>query len=156
MKNSQTTRTGRDVRLSPRDWDLHLDWILAWHCDLDLDRAILGSKFFDIHLSPCCNFILSFLANEGGVCAKFHELFIDAEDPNLSQWESRNTGIVNFAYHLKALPTTVSKLAFAHEIGHSFGSPVSFTRIWSQIFHVKSFKMMHFMSLYFNFSVRYL
>jgi len=62
-------------------------------------------------------------ANEGGVCAKFHELFIDAEDPNLSQWESRNTGIVNFAYHLKALPTTVSKLAFAHEIGHSFGSP---------------------------------
>ena len=70
-----------------------------------------------------------FLANEGGVCAKFHELFIDAEDPNLSQWESRNTGIVNFAYHLKALPTTVSKLAFAHEIGHSFGSPVSFTKI---------------------------
>ena len=38
-----------------RDWDLCFDWNLDWYCDwdlnLDLDRAILGPKFFDIHFN---------------------------------------------------------------------------------------------------------
>ena len=49
----------------------------------------------------------------------------DEKDPKSTQWQSHNTGVVNFAYHLKELPPSVSKLAFVHEIGHSFGSPVS-------------------------------
>jgi len=61
-------------------------------------------------------------ADEGGVCAKFHDVK-NGEDPKSSEWQSHNTGVVNFAYHLKELPTSVSKLAFVHEIGHSFGSP---------------------------------
>merc|ERR1712018_781752 len=64
----------------------------------------------------------SHIADEGGICAKYHEVK-DVKDPKVLQWQSHNTGVVNFAYHLKELPQSVSKLAFSHEIGHSFGSP---------------------------------
>lgn len=58
-------------------------------------------------------------ADEGGVCARFHQKDSQAD------WQSHNTGVVNFAYNLRELPQSVAQLAFAHEIGHSFGSPVS-------------------------------
>ena len=63
------------------------------------------------------------------MCAKYHEVpdpavTAETEDKELV-WRSHNTGVVNFAYNQRELPSTVAKLAFAHEIGHSFGSPVS-------------------------------
>ena len=41
------------------------------------------------------------------------------------EWQSHNTGVVNFAYNNRELPSQVAKLALVHEIGHSLGSPVS-------------------------------
>lgn len=61
------------------------------------------------------------LADEGGVCARFHEVLEDGK----VEWQSHNTGVVNFAYNNRELPSQVAKLALVHEIGHSLGSPVS-------------------------------
>ena len=61
------------------------------------------------------------IADEGGVCARFHEVLEDGK----VEWQSHNTGVINFAYNNRELPSQVAKLALAHEIGHSLGSPVS-------------------------------
>ena len=61
-------------------------------------------------------------ADEGGMCAKYHEVLNDdPEDPQL-EWRSHNTGVMNLAKNHRELPDTVAKLAFVHEIGHSIGS----------------------------------
>ena len=62
--------------------------------------------------------------DEGGVCAKFHEVQ-QTNETKEKEWRSHNTGVVNFAYNNNELPSQVVKLAFMHEIGHSLGSPVS-------------------------------
>jgi len=63
-----------------------------------------------------------FPVDEGGVCARYHEIIGNESSP--SHWESHNTGVFNLAYNYRELPANVAKLAFAHEIGHSLGSPV--------------------------------
>ena len=68
------------------------------------------------------DFILT--VDEGGVCAKFHEVQ-QTNETKEKEWRSHNTGVVNFAYNNNELPSQVVKLAFMHEIGHSLGSPVS-------------------------------
>jgi hypothetical protein len=56
------------------------------------------------------------------------------QEDGTTQWQSHNTGVVNFAYNHRELPDTLAKLAFSHEIGHSLGSPV---RIWIIFFFIK-------------------
>ena len=68
--------------------------------------------------------VYSISVDEGGLCARFHEVQSEEKDsPN--HWQSHNTGVVNFAYSKRELPREIAKLALAHEIGHSLGSPVS-------------------------------
>lgn len=57
-------------------------------------------------------------ADEGGVCGRFHQ-----PQPEM-EWTSHNTGVLNLAYNRREMEATLAKLAFAHEIGHSLGSPV--------------------------------
>ncbi|KAK3597917.1 hypothetical protein CHS0354_042258 [Potamilus streckersoni] len=51
----------------------------------------------------------------GGVCEKFKQYS--------GVWKSLNTGIVTTLNYGKEVPFSVSKLTFAHEVGHNFGSP---------------------------------
>ena len=62
------------------------------------------------------SFVLRF-ADHGGICELYREL--------ASGNRSLNTGFVSFEHNGAALGEDVTKFAFAHEIGHSFGSPVS-------------------------------
>ena len=88
------------------------------------------------------DFILT--VDEGGVCAKFHEVQ-QTNETKEKEWRSHNTGVVNFAYNNNELPSQVVKLAFMHEIGHSLGSPVSnpfnqgylyeYDRVWKRKNH---------------------
>ena len=56
-------------------------------------------------------------ADHGGICELYREL--------ASGNRSLNTGFVSFEHNGVALGEDVTKFAFAHEIGHSFGSLVS-------------------------------
>ena len=56
-------------------------------------------------------------ADHGGICELYREL--------ASGNRSLNTGFVSFEHNGVALEEDVTKFAFAHEIGHSFGSLVS-------------------------------
>ena len=58
----------------------------------------------------------------GGVCER-HK---DYPESGARVSKSLNTGIVTVINYGKAVPARVSQLTFAHEIGHNFGSPVSF------------------------------
>ncbi|KAL5020084.1 hypothetical protein ScPMuIL_002976 [Solemya velum] len=55
----------------------------------------------------------------GGICEKFKEY----QENRNKVWKSLNTGIVTNANYGKMVPTKVSQLTFAHEVGHNFGSP---------------------------------
>ena len=55
-------------------------------------------------------------ADHGGICELYREL--------ASGNRSLNTGFVSFEHNGVALEEDVTKFAFAHEIGHSFGSLV--------------------------------
>ena len=59
---------------------------------------------------------LPIFADHGGICELYREL--------ASGNRSLNTGFVSFEHNGVALEEDVTKFAFAHEIGHSFGSLV--------------------------------
>lgn len=67
-------------------------------------------------------FLIDFViitGNSGGICDKF-TLFKDGVGKSL------NTGIITFQNYGSQVPSKVSHITFAHEVGHNFGSPVSF------------------------------
>lgn len=59
-------------------------------------------------------------AGKGGICSN-HANFTTGR---LTQAKSLNTGIVTLQNYQKRIPPLVSKLTFAHELGHNFGSQV--------------------------------
>ena len=52
----------------------------------------------------------------GGLCDSFRE--VDGRNKSL------NTGVISFTHNGVSLPEEVTMFTFAHEIGHSLGSPV--------------------------------
>lgn len=61
----------------------------------------------------------------GGICSKHKRI----QDGNFVATRSLNTGIVTLNNYAKTVPPRVSYITLAHEIGHNFGSNVSFAVI---------------------------
>ncbi|KAH9384354.1 hypothetical protein HPB48_026361 [Haemaphysalis longicornis] len=63
----------------------------------------------------------------GGLCEKYRTAV--EMDPSTSKYVqtklSLNTGIVTFLNHMHFVSVPMASLTFAHELGHSLGSPVS-------------------------------
>lgn len=66
-------------------------------------------------------FLSSSLADKGGICAEY-ATFSSARGDSVRK--SLNTGIITLQNYQKPVPTQVSYLTFAHEIGHNFGAEV--------------------------------
>ena len=61
---------------------------------------------------------LSFFPGPGGGICERHRVYSDGTGKSL------NTGIVTFTNYGSMVPSRVSHITFAHELGHNFGSPV--------------------------------
>lgn len=61
----------------------------------------------------------SFAGSSGGICEK-SKLYSDGKKKSL------NTGIITVQNYASHVPPKVSHITFAHEVGHNFGSPVSY------------------------------
>lgn len=55
----------------------------------------------------------------GGICEKYKPY--TNKDKHI--WKSLNTGVVSIVNYNKRIPQRVSEITFAHEVGHSLGSP---------------------------------
>lgn len=62
----------------------------------------------------------------GGICEKYKTYTETVGGLYQSTKRSLNTGIITFVNYNSRVPPKVSQLTLAHEIGHNFGSPVSF------------------------------
>jgi len=100
--------------------------LLVGHSKINHNDVCLSYVFTYQHLADSTLGLAwsgnSKIVDEGGVCAKFHEVQ-QTNETKKKEWRSHNTGVVNFAYNNNELPSQVVKLAFMHEIGHSLGSP---------------------------------
>lgn len=67
----------------------------------------------------CSSLCFSFPGSSGGICEK-SKLYSDGKKKSL------NTGIITVQNYASHVPPKVSHITFAHEVGHNFGSPVSF------------------------------
>lgn len=67
----------------------------------------------------CSNLCFSFPGSSGGICEK-SKLYSDGKKKSL------NTGIITVQNYASHVPPKVSHITFAHEVGHNFGSPVSY------------------------------
>lgn len=72
-----------------------------------------------------------FVAGSGGICEKYKPY----TNKDKQIWKSLNTGVVSIVNYNKRVPQRVSELTFAHEVGHSLGSPVDLNI--KQLFHCK-------------------
>lgn len=63
----------------------------------------------------------------GGICEKYKTYTETIGGIYQSTKRSLNTGIITFVNYNSRVPPKVSQLTLAHEIGHNFGSPVSFS-----------------------------
>lgn len=64
--------------------------------------------------------VFSCTGSSGGICEK-SKLYSDGKRKSL------NTGIITVQNYASHVPPKVSHITFAHEVGHNFGSPVSYT-----------------------------
>lgn len=66
---------------------------------------------------------------QGGICEKnkFSVEFVPGTKEIKRFYLSRNTGIVTFVNYNRPVPQSVTEVTFCHELGHNFGSPVSFS-----------------------------
>lgn len=62
-----------------------------------------------------------YFAGPGGICEKYKPY----TNKDKQIWKSLNTGVVSIVNYNKRVPQRVSELTFAHEVGHSLGSPVN-------------------------------
>ena len=62
----------------------------------------------------------------GGICERYKTYTETIGGMYQSTKRSLNTGIITFVNYNSRVPPKVSQLTLAHEIGHNFGSPVSF------------------------------
>lgn len=62
----------------------------------------------------------------GGICEKYKTYTETVGGLYQSTKRSLNTGIITFVNYNSRVPPKVSQLTLAHEIGHNFGSPVSY------------------------------
>ena len=70
----------------------------------------------------------------GGICEQFKAY----QEHKNSVRKSLNTGIVTLINYNSPVPPKVSTLTFAHEVGHNFGSPVSFRYKWQSFFNLSN------------------
>ena len=61
------------------------------------------------------------LGAAGGICEAWKQYVENGQ----RVWKSLNTGIITLINYGNRVPPKVSILAFTHEVGHSFGSPVT-------------------------------
>ena len=66
----------------------------------------------------------------GGICDKYN-------DYNNGKVRSYNTGVVTMKLYGRFTPPRISEITFAHELGHGFGSEVSF-RVFLVFSHEKN------------------
>lgn len=71
----------------------------------------------EVRSNLCC---FCFPGSSGGICEK-SKLYSDGKKKSL------NTGIITVQNYASHVPPKVSHITFAHEVGHNFGSPVSFS-----------------------------
>lgn len=64
----------------------------------------------------------------GGICERYQTF-------SGGMRKTLNTGIVSMLNYGRRVPTGVSALTFAHEAGHSFGSPVCMEHIMCSLFY---------------------
>ncbi|XP_077419472.1 disintegrin and metalloproteinase domain-containing protein 10 isoform X1 [Vanacampus margaritifer] len=84
----------------------HDDYCLAYvFTDRDFDEGVLGLAW-----------VAAPSGSSGGICEK-NRLYADGK------MKSLNTGIVTVQNYASHVPPKVSHVTFAHEVGHSFGSP---------------------------------
>ncbi|XP_051919737.1 disintegrin and metalloproteinase domain-containing protein 10 isoform X1 [Hippocampus zosterae] len=84
----------------------HDDYCLAYvFTDRDFDEGVLGLAW-----------VASPAGSSGGICEK-NRLYSDGKRKSL------NTGIITVQNYASHVPPKVSHITFAHEVGHSFGSP---------------------------------
>ncbi len=62
----------------------------------------------------------------GGICETYKRYTENVNGVHHTAKRSLNTGIITFVNYNSRVPPKVSQLTLAHEIGHNFGSPVSF------------------------------
>lgn len=70
----------------------------------------------------CSSLCFSFPGSSGGICEK-SKLYSDGKKKSL------NTGIITVQNYASHVPPKVSHITFAHEVGHNFGSPVSYLAV---------------------------
>ena len=70
----------------------------------------------------CSNLCFCFSGSSGGICEK-SKLYSDGKKKSL------NTGIITVQNYASHVPPKVSHITFAHEVGHNFGSPVSYADV---------------------------
>uniref|UniRef100_UPI00358EFA1F disintegrin and metalloproteinase domain-containing protein 10 isoform X2 n=1 Tax=Myxine glutinosa TaxID=7769 RepID=UPI00358EFA1F len=84
----------------------HDDYCLAYvFTDRDFDDGVLGLAW-----------VAASSGSSGGICEN-HKLYSDMRRKSL------NTGIITVQNYGAHVPTKVSHITFAHEVGHNFGSP---------------------------------
>ncbi|XP_076816614.1 disintegrin and metalloproteinase domain-containing protein 10-like [Clavelina lepadiformis] len=84
----------------------HNDYCLAYvFSNRDFDNGVLGLAW-----------VGSSSGTSGGICEKY-KAYSDGSSKSL------NTGLVTFQNYGSTVPSKVSHITFAHELGHNFGSP---------------------------------
>lgn len=72
---------------------------------------------------------LWFTGSSGGICERYKAY----SESDGTVYKSLNTGIVTLLNYGARMPTMISTLTFSHEVGHNFGSPVSFVFLINQL-----------------------
>lgn len=102
----------------------YIMWTFNWKIVITLIRFFLFNEqnpscFVAVVWKVCSNLCFSFPGSSGGICEK-SKLYSDGKKKSL------NTGIITVQNYASHVPPKVSHITFAHEVGHNFGSPVSF------------------------------